>query len=184
MHRKEQELYTAGLSFAPKDSLIHLYRCICAASQHDTVHLAQYMDEFFSALTRVQPWEAYQERLKGLICDKADLPEKTVEHYRKATELDPGNDYYKYFYAARLIDYETEADKGMEIIEELKIKYPEAEDGWADLWLKEGKYMMLKGDYEGALIKFKAAKEAWLTYLYDIDELIREAEEGLARSSS
>jgi hypothetical protein len=120
--------------------------------------------------------------LKGVIFAKADLPEKTVAHYRRAMELDPENDFFKYLYAARLIDYETEADKGMEIIEELKIKYPEAEDNNADLWLKEGKYMMLKGDYEGALIKFKAAKEAWLTYLYDIDELIREAEEGLAKA--
>lgn len=180
MHRKEQELYATGITYAPKDSLIHLHRCICAASQHDTLHLAQYMEDFFSALTRVQPWEAYQERLKGVIYAMAGLPEETVEHYRKATELDPVNDWFRYLYAARLIDYDMDADKGMEIIEELKIKYPEAEESNADLWLKEGKYMMLKGDYEGALKKFKAAKEAWLTYLYDIDELIRMAEEGLA----
>lgn len=181
MHRKEQELYATGITYAPKDSSIHLHRCICAASQNDTLHLAQYMEDFFSALTRVQPWEAHQERLKGVIYGKADLPEETLVHYRKAVELDPENDLFRYLYAARLIDYETDADKGMEIIEELKIKYPEAEGSNADLWLKEGKYMMLKGDYEGALKKFKAAKEAWLTYLYDIDELIREAEEGLAR---
>ncbi|MGW8315679.1 MAG: hypothetical protein ACWGNV_08775 [Bacteroidales bacterium] len=37
--------------------------------------------------------------------------------------------------------------------------------------------------YAGTLNKFKAARELWLTYLIDIDELIQEAEEGLANNS-
>jgi tetratricopeptide (TPR) repeat protein len=182
-HKKEQKIYKTGLRISPTDSAILLNRCVCAVSQNDTLKAGEYIADFLSNVIKESEWEAYQERLKGMIYDKADLAEESVRHFRRAIELYPQNDYYKFLLANRLIIHNINVDEGMELIQNIFRKYPAAKDNGQLLWA-EGRAYLKKGEYEKALIDLKKVREGWATYNPEWDQEIQEAQQALARQNN
>ena len=178
-HKEEAELYKTGLKISPKDSLILLNRCICAISQNDTLKAEEYISAFLSIVKKVSEWEAYKERLKGMIYDMADRTEESVRHYRRAVELQPQNDFYKFLLANRLIIHNINVDEGMGLIQYIFNKYPGAKSNLQLLWA-EGRAYLKKGEYEKALIDLKKVREGWATYNPEWDQEIHEAQQALA----
>jgi tetratricopeptide (TPR) repeat protein len=182
-HKEEEEVYKTGLKISPHDSAILLNRCVCAVSQNDKLKAEEYMADFLSNVTKVSEWEAYQERLKGLIYDKADQAEESVRHYNQAVELDPKNDWYKFLLANRLIIHNINVDEGMELIQYILSKYPGAKSNLQLLWA-EGRAYLKQGEYEKALGDLKTVREGWATYNPEWDHEIQEAQQALARQKN
>ncbi len=182
-HKEEDEVYKTALKISPNDSAILVDRCVCAVSQNDTLKAKEYITDFLSSVIKVSEWEAYQERLKGLIYDKADRAEESVRHYRRAVELQPQNDYYKFLLANRLIIHNINVDEGMLLIQYLFNKYPGAKSNVQLLWA-EGRAYLKKGEYEKALIDLKKVREGWATYNPEWDQEIQEAQQALSKQKN
>jgi tetratricopeptide (TPR) repeat protein len=182
-HKEEEELYKTGLKISPKDSSILLNRCICAISQNDTLKAEEYISAFLSIVKKVSEWEAYKERLKGMIYSRAKHYEDAMRHYRRAVELDPQNDFYKFLLTNCLVKGNINVDEGMELIQYFFKKYPAAKDDLQILWT-EGRVYLKRGEYEKALIDLKKVREGWATYNPEWDQEIQEAEQALARQKN
>jgi TolB-like protein len=182
-HKEEEELYKTGLKISPNDSIILLNRCICAISQNDTSKAEKYIAAFLSNVTKISELGAYHERLKGMIYFRAKHYEEATRHYRCAVELDPQNDWYKFLLAHSLVKGNVNVDEGMELIQFIFNKYPEAKGNLQILWT-EGRVYLKKGDYEKALIDLKKVREGWATYNPEWDHDIQEAQQAIARQNS
>jgi tetratricopeptide (TPR) repeat protein len=179
-HEKEAELYSQGLGFAPKDSLILHNRCICAVSRGDSLLAEAYMSEFFSALLPDPNPEAYHARLKGVIYSKAGLTDEAVSYAREAVRLAPDNDWYKYLLAARLNVLEVDFEESKRIIDSLLVIYPEFIN-FLDLQWKLGSYYLAKEEYAMALDHLERAMKDWGSYHPRLEREILEARTGVAR---
>ena len=178
-HKEEEALYKIGLKISPNDSAILLNRCVCAVSQNDTLKAEEYITKFFSVVTRVKAWEAYQERLKGMIYFRADHFEQAISHIRRAVELDPQNNWYVYLLGRNLIACDINVDEGLEIIQNFLKKYP----GNARLLWAEAKAYLKQGEYEKALNNLEQVKKCWATYNHEMDQEIQQAEQALANQN-
>ena len=178
-HKEEEALYKIGLTISPNDSAILLNRCVCAVSQNDILKAEEYITKFFSVVTRVKAWEAYQERLKGLIYIKADHIEQAIRHLRRAVELDPQNEYYCFLLGSNLIVHDINVEEGLEIIQNLlKINT-------GDVWLlwAEARAYLKQGEYEKALNNLEQVKKEWASASSAMDQDIQQAEQALANQN-
>ena len=179
-HKKEKEVYELGLSIFPDHPRIIQYQAICALSQGDTDKADDFITKYKSIRKNKSQWP--ESRILsgvGYIYTEANLFDKAEIIYRQALKLDPQNPSRMYDLAWLLINYDLNADEGINLIQKALELKP---DEWYYLDTK-GWGLYKQGRYEDAL---KILNDSWNlrpSYKHRGYQHIQEVEKALANQN-
>jgi tetratricopeptide (TPR) repeat protein len=178
-HNKEKEIYQIGLSFFPNSPDILYNQAVCALSLSDTTEANEFITKFRSRHQELSSSAFDIEGMIGWMYSDANITDKAEVHFRKAHEQKPQKTWWIFSLAQLLINNDINIEEGMELVQKGLNIQP---DNSFLLWAK-GRGLYKQGNYEEAVQLLKSVQEKFVSFQYELNQHLQEAEQALANKN-
>ncbi|OFY65483.1 MAG: hypothetical protein A2V64_05810 [Bacteroidetes bacterium RBG_13_43_22] len=165
-----------GLMINPDNGWLKVLKGSSYAMLGDTIATGEMISEIKLILEKYNQSKSVEESVLGNMYSLAKDSIKTVEHYRKAYNLDPENLSRLQDLVWSLIRFEINIEEGLELCQKVLDEHPDLT--WC-LWMK-GLALHKLGNHSEGLVLMKEADEKYNAYFKYLKDDIQEAEKAIA----